>query len=810
MLYSNFRTQFPNSKFSLLIFLFFFHFTALSQRATVSGYLYDVSSGERLISANIYDAESFKGTTTNNYGFYSLTLPKGEKKLTFSFVGFRNKQVVVDLQKDTTISIGLELNEAIEEILVLGESARRIDNTEMSMIDLPMQQVQKIPLIMGEPDLLKVIQLLPGVQSGTEGTSGIYVRGGGPDQNLFLLDGVPIYNVNHLFGFFSVFNPSAIKTVKLYKGGFPARFGGRLSSVIDISMKEGNLKRFEGEASIGLISSRLSFEGPIIKDKTSFIISGRRTYADVMMKPLLMSMNTGNDKLSAGYYFYDLNGKINHIFSERSRLYLSGYLGLDKFYMKSNSTYSNDETKYDYAQSSNISWGNGTGTLRWNYLISNKLFSNVILTYSNYDFNVWFDNKVENITDNKLRRDLFEYFSGIEDYSAKAEFDFFPIPQHSIKFGVGYINHTFNPGANHFEITDEIDNSIGLDTIFDREKINAHDFFAFFEDNIDISETLKLNAGLHFSGFLVEGVFYPSVEPRISMRYKFSDNFSAKASYSRMSQNIHLLSSSTISLPTDLWLPTTKKVKPQMSDQYAIGAFVNLPLNFELSVEGYYKTMTNLIEYIDGASYTFSQNSWEDQIELGNGWSYGAEILLEKKVGKTTGWIGYTLSWTERQFENLNFRKPFYARYDRRHDISIIVSHEFSKKIDAAITWVYGTGNAVTLGKQKYKQLENLDEGYYTKPITYYESRNNYRMPAYHRLDIGVNFHKKLSFATRTISISAYNAYNRLNPFYLYWGYKDPSTNKPVDGYFDVDFEPALIQLSIFPLIPSISYTLKF
>ena len=791
----------------LLLVLSFLSIQIFSQKATISGYVYDKASGERLISANVVDPEAYKGTTTNTYGFYSLTLPKGAIKLTYSFVGFKSLDIFINLQKDTTISIGLELQDAIEEVTVYGKGGNKIENTEMSVVELPIQQVQKVPLILGEPDLLKVLQLLPGVQSGAEGTSGMYVRGGGPDQNLFLLDGVPIYNVNHLFGFFSVFNPSALKTVKLYKGGFPARFGGRLSSVIDINMKEGDLKKFHGEASVGIISSRFSFEGPIVKDKTSFIISGRRTYADALIQPYLKWTN--NNELSAGYYFYDLNVKLNHIFSERSRLYLSGYFGNDKFYMKNEDEYYNENIKYITKEDANISWGNGTGALRWNYVISNKLFSNFILTYSKYNFDIGFDYSNENTSTNKSSSDMFKFFSGIEDISAKAEFDYFPNPVHSIKFGANYTYHTFRPGVNHFKINDNEQNNFNYDTIIGNPNIYANEFFAFAEDNFDIGDAIKVNLGAHFSGFSVQDCFYPSIEPRASIRIKATDKWSLKASYTMMSQNIHLLSSSTISLPTDLWLPTTKRIKPQRSHQVALGSFFTLPWNLDLSIEGYYKTMENMIEYKDGASYSITSKGWEDQVELGKGWSYGGEFLLEKKIGKTTGWIGYTLSWTQRQFENINFGKPFFARYDRRHDISITISHEFSKNIDAGITWVYGTGNAVTLGKQKIKQNEDLNSewSYYNNYLTYFEGRNNYRMPAYHRLDLGVNFHRKFKYGSRTISLSVYNTYNRKNPFYLYWGYSDEVER---NGNYVEDSKPALIQVSIFPIIPSISYTYKF
>ncbi|MCF8358442.1 MAG: TonB-dependent receptor [Prolixibacteraceae bacterium] len=782
-----------------------------SQKATFSGYVFDNATGERLINANIYNPETYKGTTTNTYGFFSLTLPKGTFKFTVSFVGYNSEDLIINLQQDTLLSIGLDLKGALDEITVYGEGADKVDNSEMSVVSLPVKQIQKIPVILGEPDVLKVIQLLPGVQSGTEGTSGIYVRGGGPDQNLFMLDGVPIYNANHLFGFFSVFNPASIKTVKLYKGGFPARFGGRLSSVIDISMKEGNMKKISGEASIGLISSRISLEGPIVKDKTSFIVSGRRTYGDLLLQPFLKlaTIQEQDMNLSAGYYFYDLNAKINHIFSERSRLYLSGYFGKDMFYMNLKSHYNDDDVRYDEKMGANIGWGNGIGALRWNYLISSKLFSNLTLTYSNYNFDVSQDFTMENSGNDKIQSNMFEYLSGIEDMSAKIEFDYYPAPQHDIKFGANYTYHFFKPGVNHMESIDEDFKDFNIDTIFGNDSIYAHEIYGFIEDNFDIGPLFKLNLGLHFSGFDVQDVFYPSLQPRASIRFRGGENWSVKASYAMMSQNVHLLSSSTISLPTDLWLPTTKKIKPQVSQQYALGGFFKLPWNLDLSVEGFYKNMTNLIEYKPGASFASSTTGWEEQIELGKGWSYGGELLLEKKVGKLTGWVGYTLSWSKRRFKNLNFDEPFFARYDRRHDVSVTLTYEFYEDMDMGITWVYGTGNAVTLGKQKFKELSDPST-YWNNTLTYYESRNNYRMPAYHRLDWGINFHKDLKYGRRTISVSVYNSYNRQNPFFLYWGYDYEMKTDPETGNTYEESEPALKQISIFPIIPSISYTYKF
>ncbi|MBN1925207.1 MAG: TonB-dependent receptor, partial [Prolixibacteraceae bacterium] len=490
-------------------------------------------------------------------------------------------------------------------------------------------------------------------------------------------------------------------------------------------------------------------------------------------------------------------------------LYLSGYFGQDEFYMNLKNHYNMDDIRYDEKMGANIGWGNGIGALRWNYLLSSKLFSNLTLTYSNYNFVVSQDFEIENSGNDKIQRNMFEYLSGIEDISAKIDFDYYPNPQHEVKFGANYTHHTFNPGVNHMESVDEEDDIFNMDTIFGNDSIYAHEIYGFIEDNFDIGPLFKLNLGLHFTGFDVQEVFYPSLQPRASIRFRGGENWSVKASYAMMSQNIHLLSSSTISLPTDLWLPTTRKIKPQISQQYALGGFFKLPLNLELSVEGYYKTMTNLIEYKDGASFASSTSGWEQQIELGRGWSYGGEILIEKKVGKLTGWVGYTLSWSQRQFEKLNFGLPFFARYDRRHDVSVTLTYEFNDRMDMGVTWVYGTGNAVTLGKQKFKELPDPTNSW-NNTLTYYEGRNNYRMPAYHRLDWGINFHKDLKYGSRTISVSVYNSYNRQNPFFLYWGYDYEMVKDPETGNYYEESESALKQISIFPIIPSVSYTYKF
>ncbi len=782
-----------------------------AQTINVSGFVRDKSSGENLINANVYEQKSLTGTISNEYGFYSLSLPKGAKTLIYSFVGYKKKELELDLISDTILNVELELLSELEEVKVYGNEVLKVERTQMSMSELTAADLTKIPVLLGEPDVLKVIQLLPGVQSGTEGSSGIYVRGGGPDQNLFLLDGVPVYNASHLFGFFSVFNPTAINTVKLYKGGFPARFGGRLSSVVDIRMKEGNMKEFKGEFSVGLISSRFSIEGPLKKDKTSFIVSGRRTYIDLLARPLMKVANNnteGND-YTGGYYFYDLNAKVNHIFSERSRLYFSSYLGLDKAYAIDEGYFVDEHIRFDERSENGLKWGNMTNALRWNYVFNPKMFGNLTLTYSKYNFNVGEEWVIKNTRENTQSEDIFNYDSGIEDYAAKIDFDFFPGQNHSVKFGLENIFHKFSPGVNHQKFSDGEAGGERADTTYGNQNIQANELRLYAEDIIDISPKFKMNIGGHVSLFNVQDKAYPSFEPRVSLRFLGSEKWSLKASYAKMSQYIHLLTTSTISLPTDLWLPATKQVKPQISHQMAFGGFYNLPKGFDVSLELFYKTMDNLIEYKEGASFTGIGTGWESKIETGRGWAYGMELLIEKNIGKTTGWLGYTLSKSDRQFDNLNFGEVFPAKYDRRHDISLAFTHKFSERVDIGATWVFGTGSATTLA------LQNYSPGYYLNSmgggseIEYYGTRNNYRQPNYHRMDAGINFHKQKKHGIRTWSFGVYNAYSRQNPFYLYWGH-DSKGGYNEQGWYYEDSERVLKQVSLFPLIPSVSYNFKF
>ena len=783
-------------RFLFLLLFYFIIFSVFSQNNyTISGYVEDNENGENIFGVNIYSAEKNAGVISNSYGFYSLSLEEGECLIEFSIIGYENKLYKFNLNQDTIINVSLDVQTVnINEVIVRGE-ATVVEKTRTSVIDIPVKQIKKIPALLGEVDILKSIQLLPGVQSGNEGSSGFYVRGGGPDQNLILLDGVTVYNASHLFGFFSVFNADAVKNVRLTKGGFPARFGGRLSSVLEIDMKEGNMKKFEGDFSVGIIASKFTFEGPIIKDKTSFIVSGRRTYADLLIKPFTPSDENG------GYYFYDFNFKVNHKLSQKDRLYLSGYTGNDLFYIDFTEEWDNGTDDINFG----LGWGNKTTCFRWNHLFSDKLFSNTSLIYSKYAFNL--DQNFSFTEDTSSIAFNFNYLSGIEDLGAKIDFDYIPNPRHYIRFGFSYTKHNFKPGELDLGFSQSFVPSSNIDTTFIfSQRRKADDAYIYVENDFKIGEKIKMNLGLHSSIFAVRdslneiSVNYYSFQPRISARYLINQDWSFKMSYAEMKQNIHLLTNSSAGLPTDIWVPATDSVPPQESKQIAfVIATKFMDGLYELSLESYYKTMSDLITYKEGTAFTSAQN-WETSVETeGEGEAYGFELFLQKKKGKTTGWVGYTLSWTNRRFDNINFGEWYPYKYDRRHDFSLVLSHMFSDNFDLGLTWVYGTGISFNFPQSVYWGLSEYD---YIPLIESYGSRNSTRMNPYHRLDLGLNFtkqNKKFNFS-RTLSFGIYNLYNRKNPFFVYLS----------QGRGAADGETVARQISLFPIIPSITYNIKF
>jgi len=771
------------SKFIIALFVLCFTNVVFAQKHTISGYVGDRKTQEKLIGAVVYDAKTKANTTTNAYGFFSLTIPDDSVRLVISYIGFAVQKKTFLLNENKTYNIDLTPENDLKEVEVIAERGERIEETtRMSTINIPIQQIKKVPALLGEVDVLKVLQLLPGVKSGGEGTSGLYVRGGGPDQNLILLDGAPIYNASHLFGFFSTFNADAIKNVELTKGGFPARYGGRLSSVIDITMKEGNMRKYNVEGSIGLISSKLLIEGPIWRDKTSFIVTGRRTYIDKLTRPLVRAATRGEG--DGGYYFYDFNLKVNHKISDRDRVFLSLYNGLDNFSLRTGTQLTGDVSYAAY-----LKWGNTIGSARWNHVFNSRLFCNSSVTYTRYKFGIG-----QEVKDFKNEtKTTADYFSGINDWAANINFDFIPAPNHYIRYGGRYTYHTFKTGAEQYQ-TNGFDRDV--DSISGNPNIFAHEISLYAEDDWKINEKFKINIGLHAAGFFVKNNLYRSLQPRFSGRYLLPGNWSVKASYASMMQFIHLLSNSNIGLPTDLWVPATNLIKPQQSFQGAVGVAKSFYKNmFEISVEGYYKEMKDIIDYLDGANFVGGANDWEQKVAQGMGWSYGGEFLLQKKTGRYTGWIGYTLSWTNRQFAQINSGRVYPYKYDRRHDISFVNIYKISNKLDIAATFVYGTGNAISLPLQSY--VSATVPGLFSPDAQYYGSKNNYRMAAYHRLDVSINRHKKKKWGRVTWSAGVYNLYSRQNPYFLYFR-NNASGRKQ------------LIQVSLFPFIPSVSWAFKF
>ena len=623
------------------------------------------------------------------------------------------------------------------------------------------------------------------------------------------MDGVPVYNVNHMLGFFSVFNPDALKNVTLYKGSFPAHFGGRLSSVVDIRMKEGDMQKYHGNASIGLISSKFNFEGPIVKDKLSFNLSYRRTYGDLLIKPALWVASWSVpeiSKLSVGYYFYDFNGKLNWKISDKDRLYLSFYTGDDAIYFGvKNKDFIADDTEYTHRIKLNWKWGNKVAALRWNHVISQKLFMDASFNYTQYRHNLGMNLTEEDtyLPTNTSTKNEFNmaYKSGINDFTAKVDFAYTPLPNHEIRFGGNYTYHIFRPEVQSMKM--EEGQQAMIDTVVGSPNVYAHETALYVEDNMTFGDIFRVNAGVHYSTFTVEGKTYQSVQPRLSTSIMLASNFSLKAGYAYMTQYVHLLSNSSLSLPTDLWVPVTAKIVPMNAHQWSVGAFYELPRLFDISVEGYYKTMDNLLEYKDGASFFGSSERWDEKVCMGKGWAYGVELLVQRSFGKTTGWIGYTWAHSKRQFDRegqmINNGKVFPAKYDRRHDISVTVQHKFSDKFDLSGTWVFSSGNCGTLGTQVYEGLPN-DWGEF-QHINALE-RNNFRMGNYHRLDLGANMHFPLNPGLLTLNFSVYNVYNHNNPFLVYTDYVyDESTQQA---------EKKLMQVSIFPIIPSFSLSYKF
>ena len=780
----------------------------LAQHYTVSGYVQDKESKEQLIGALIVDLTNQRYYTyTNEYGFFSLTLPRGKHVLYFSYPGYVSQKIDLDLTSNQTLNVQLATSVEIQAISVVAE--RQVQSAQMSKININVGNVSRLPMLMGEGDVLKVVQLMPGVQQGVEGTSGFMVRGGAPDQNLILLDGVPVYNVSHLFGFFSVFTPEAIKSVNIIKGGFPARYGGRLSSVLDIRMKEGNMEHFHAQASIGLISSKIFVEGPIKKDTASFVIAARRTYIDILAKPIINYLNNHKQNkesvITGGYYFYDVNGKVNTKIGSRDRLYLSIYGGKDKAFIQ----FDRNHPDYKFYTRWTLDWGNMISSMRWNHKFNNKLFANATLTYSRFLFRSGIKMQIEDYRPVDTAKSVWDlnYTSGIYDLGAHLDFDYLPVAAHKIKIGAQFVFHTFDPGISAVNITGL---EVTLDTTYGNNKLYGREGFVYVEDDINAASWLKMNLGFHTSAFSIRDTVFFSPEPRLSASVIILPTWSVKFAYSRMQQYIHLLSTTNMGLPMDLWLPATDLVVPEKSEQFAIGsAWKIAKINFTL--EGFYKRMNDLVEMKEGESIFGDRESgkttgevWEQKVVQGHGWSYGLEFFARKDIGRLAGWFAYTLSWSWRQFDSLNFGRKFPYRYDRRHDMKLVAMYHVNNKWNLSATWIYNTGIAITVPLEQYISVRHTlyaptlyDPRYFShNTIQYFQYRNNYRLPPYHRLDIGATFTTEKKGRKRVLSFGIYNVYNRKNPFFVQFDYY---TNPPT-----------LYQYSIFQIMPFISYKIIF
>lgn len=759
------------------------------KQVTVSGFVRDKRSAESLIGASVYEAHSRVGTASNNFGFFSLTLPPGNITIRSSYIGYTSHQHILNgLERDTVLTIELEPSASLQEVVITGQSndKQSVLSTQMGALEINQQTIRSTPVMFGEADIIKTLQLTPGVSAGTEGTAGMYVRGGNVDENLFLIDGNPVYQINHIGGIFSAFNPEAISGMDFFKSGFPSRYGGRLSSVVDVHTKEGNMKEYHGSASIGLISGNLNFEGPIIKDRTSFNIGLRRTWLDVLSAPAVAIANkiTKKDgtRLRARYAFHDLNLKVNHIFNDRSRMYLSLYNGNDV--LKGGSTDFPDQdsdNNYNYDSDVSLRWGNIMATAGWTYVFNNRLFGKVSGVFTRYHSRL--RNTEHDVVGNEGDEDYSDSFrenetnTGITDFGLRTSFDYLPASAHHIRFGGDYLVHRFHPEYNRsvaYEKNEETSVEIGQE--FANDLLWGHEAGVYAEDDWTLSSAVRLNAGLRFSLFNVQGKTYTGLEPRVSLRWLLDDNLSFKASYSRMNQYVHLISNSFISLPTDAWMPVTRKLKPLISDQVSAGFYYNLNKEYNFSVEGYYKTLDNLLEYRDGHTFTPSFVNWEDKLTAGEGSSYGAEFMVRKETGRTTGWVGYGLSWSDRQFDELNQGARYPARFDNRHKLNIVVMHKISPKVELSAAWSYASGNHVTLSLENYYENgtgspTNNDNHYMdaSESIDYYEGRNNYQLPAYHRLDLGIKIYRPKKKGRMGIwTVSIYNVYSRMNPFMIY------------------------------------------
>ncbi len=786
-----------------------------SERHTISGFITDAKTGERLILASVLDRNSGQGTLTNEYGFFSLSLEAGEVSLQFSYLGFQPQERAFLLQEDRSLAIALHSDLMLQEVVVVAEDSILDGNKSGYSIELiDISDVLDMPALAGEADIIRMTHLLPGVQTGADGIGGIFVRGGDAGHNLVMIDGVPVYNISHAAGLFSILNSQAIRSARLVKGGFPARYGGRLASVLDIRTKEGNVKSFSGQAEVGMLTARLALEGPIIPNKSSFFLSGRRSFLNWFLKPVSRRFKAANGETgNTAYDFYDLNGKVNYTFSDRDKVYLSFYAGNDRFrnagfgsqtfrILEDGGGRDTLDFRLDHRYTEDYDWGNHTAAARWNHIFNPRMFANLTLTYSRLKVNFGYNNtdSVQLVSPQTLltrNLDYGQYRSSIQDFGGRVDFEAIPLPKHYVRFGAGISHHRFQPGLLRFtEQTEEL----AVGSQIGNEPIQSLEYHLYAEDDISVNPYFNLNVGLRLASLMVESQAYFSVEPRFSFFWKTGPQFAVKGSMSHNSQFLHLLSSSGIGLPTDLWVPSTDKVKPQVARQWTLGLERKLPSGMHFSLEGYYKKMENLVTFAEGANFL---NEWQKNITAGEGKAYGLETSLRKSWGRTTGWIAYTLAWAERRFDLVNQGNPYPFRYDRRHDFKIVLQQKVLPWLDISANWLFSSGLAFTAPVQKYEvSVPGLP---YQRVVALdYGAKNQFRMPAYHRLDLGMTAAFKTRGLAHTLGAGVYNAYNRKNPVYY------DLRMQLVNENFQLREKPEYVQVWLIPVMPYLNYSIKF
>lgn len=778
---------------------------------TISGFLEDANSGERLIGATVQDIASGQGTATNDYGFFSLQLPPGKVDLHFSYLGYEPRLISFNVEKDHQLTLSLQTSLTLEEVVVIARDT--VVGSVQSGHVLDPTLLQEFPRLGGEADLVRMAYLLPGVQTGTDGVEGMHVRGGSSGQNLVLIDGVPVYYVAHAAGVFSIFNADAIRSANLIKGGFPARYGGRLSSVLDIRTKEGNSKKLVGSAEAGLISGRLSLEGPLIKDKSSFFIAGRWSYLNWYIHPLSRKNKAAiGEKGGVSYQFSDFNAKFNYSLNAKNKFYLSYYQGQDGFLNGGRATdtlaffnASNDLLEYKLFNGyyENLSWSNQVGVFRWNHIHNDRLFSNVSATYSELTVHTQYQS-VDSIISLNTGQFLSpfiaaDYYSRIKDIGLRVDFDYYPGNSHKVNFGWSLNHRVFNPGAL---LLDNGQNDAVISRHPQNVRVESQEFVAYLDNELKLGSRWQLNGGVHLSLNRVEGRSYFSAQPRLGVYGKVLPIIGVKASLSRMSQFLHLLSNSNLGLPTDLWVPSTGDIRPENAWQSTIGVDIFPHQKWEISLEGYYKKMDHLLAFTEGASYLAD---WRNNVTPGRGTSQGIEVLVRRKRDRLTGWLAYTLSFTDRQYERINFGERYPFKFDRRHDLKIVFSYRLNEKIDLSANWVYSSGFAFSLPESTYKL--NVP-GEYSAPdgfiVPSFGEKNDDRMPSYHRLDIGGNYTFGNDRLEHRLHVGVYNVYNRRNP--LYYSYRTDY----VYAAHQLRQRQQYVQVKLLPILPSISYSIRF